>query len=328
MAIRHAPRMRKFAVLLAVFVMGCGSDGGNNSGDDTPIDAPTGMPDAPPLPPGYTRLVGRTWSLTPGASDTYRCIRYTVPTDTYITNIVAQAPSGTHHTVLSIAAGNAAGADGEYDCMVGSIGRPMLYASGVGTDPLDFPTNVGLKISAGTQVHLNLHLFNATDNVLTGDSAILIKTSPTPPPMLAEMVFAGKIVFGIGPGMHDVIGGCTVQTPYTLFAYWPHMHKIAKHSKLELIRGTAPNPVTTTVLHDLAYDFNEQKYYKPPAEVSVLQGDRIQVTCSYNNPNTSGSITFGDSTNDEMCFTGLYRYPSQNASITQCTDVPGGIPGG
>ena len=321
--------MRKFAALLAVFVIGCGSDGGSNTGDDVPVDAPdNGTPDAAPLPPGYTKLVGRTWSLPAGATDTYRCVRFTVPADTYITNITAQAPSGTHHTVLSISASNVAGADGEYDCNVGTIGRPMLYASGVGTDPLDFPTNVGLKIAAGTQIHLNLHLFNATDNVLAGDSAILIKTTPTPPPMLAEMVFAGKILFTIPTGMHDVLdGGCTVNTPYTLFAYWPHMHKIAKHSKLELIRGTAPNPVITTVLHDQAYDFNEQTYYKPAAEVSVLQGDRIRVTCSYDN--TTGQVVrFGDSTNDEMCFTGLYRYPSQNASITQCTDVPGGIPGG
>ncbi len=318
--------MRSFAAVLAVFVLGCGSDGGSNTGDDVlPIDAPAGLPDAPPLPPGFTRLVGRTWSLPAGATDTYRCIRYTVPTDTYVTNIVAQAPSGTHHTVLSISAGNAAGPDGEFDCQVGSIGRPMLYASGVGTDPLDFPTNVGLKIAAGTQIHLNLHLFNATDNVLAGDSAILIKTSPTAPPMLAEMVFAGTLLFAIDPGKHDAVGGCTVQTPYTLFAYWPHMHKIAIHSKLELIRGSGPTAVTT-VLHDQPYDFNEQRYYKPAAEVSVLQGDRIRVTCGYDNPATSGQVRFGDGTNEEMCFTGLYRYPSQNASITQCTDVPGGIP--
>lgn len=319
--------MRKFAVLLAVFVLGCGSSGGSNSGDDTPIDAAVnGTPDAPPLPAGYTRLVGRTWSLPAGATDTYRCIRYTVPTDTYITNITAQAPSGTHHTVLSISASNVAGPDGEYDCQVQTIGRPMIYASGVGTDPLDFPTNVGLKIPAGTQVHLNLHLFNATDNVLAGDSAILIKTSPTPPPMLAEMVFAGKIVFSIPQGMQTVSNFCTVNTPYTLFAYWPHMHKTATHSKLEMIRGSGASAVTT-VLHDLAYDFNEQKYYKPLAEVSVLQGDKIQVTCTYDNM-TGQTLHFGDSTNDEMCFTGLYRYPSQNASITQCTDVPGGFPGG
>lgn len=319
--------MRQIAALLALFVVGCGSDGGSATGDDTPpIDAPgNGTPDAPPLPDGYTRLVGRTWSLPPGAADTYRCVRFTVPTDTYVTNIVAQAPSGTHHTVLSISASNVAGPDGEYDCNVGTIGRPMIYASGVGTDPLDFPANVGLKIAAGTQIHLNLHLFNATDNVLSGDSAILIKKSATPPPMLAEMVFAGRLNFAIDPGQHDVVGGCTVQTPYTLFAYWPHMHKTANHSKLEMIRGAGANAVTT-VLHDLSYDFNEQKYYKPPALVSVQTGDRIQVTCSYLNPTTS-PIRFGDSTNEEMCFTGLYRYPSQNASITQCTDFPGGIPG-
>lgn len=321
--------MRTLAGLLAVFAIGCGSDGGMNVGDDTPIDAATnGTPDSAPLPEGYTRLVGRTWSLQPGAKDTYRCVRFTVPTDTYVTNITAQAPAGTHHTVLSIAAGNAAGADGEYDCGVGTIGRPMLYASGVGTDPLDFPANVGLKISAGTQVHLNLHLFNATDNVLTGDSAILIKTTPTQPPMLAEMVFAGKIVFYVDPvpltvtEPTPIVGGCDVNTPYTLFAVWPHMHQSAVHSKLELTHNG-----TKTTLHDAPFGFAEQEYYKKSPEVQVAAGDHITVTCSFLN-HTGARITFGDSSNQEMCFTGLYRYPSQNASITQCTDVPGGIPGG
>ncbi len=88
-------------------------------------------------------------------------VRFTVPADTYVTDIVAQAPAGTHHTVLSIAGSTGtAGADGEQDCSVGTLGMVMLYASGVGTDPLNFPAGVGLKITAGTQVHLNLHLFN------------------------------------------------------------------------------------------------------------------------------------------------------------------------
>ena len=285
-----------------------------------------GTPDSPDLPAGFSRLIGRTWTLPAGQADTYKCVRFTVPTDTYITNITAQAPSGTHHTVLSVAA-NQAGPDGEYDCGVGTIGRPMLYASGVGTDPLDFPANVGLKVAAGTQLHLNLHLFNATDQQIGGDSAILIKTTPTQPAMLAEMIFAGKIAFGIPSSTaqtvqnpHKVTGGCTVNQPYTLFAVWPHMHQIAVHSKLEHIRGA-----TTTVLHDKPYDFKEQYYYKQTPELQVMSGDQIRVTCSYVN-HSGQTVTFGDSSNQEMCFTGLYRYPSQNASITQCTDVPGGIP--
>jgi hypothetical protein len=322
------PGMRQMlgaCAVLSLLVIGCG-DGGN-SGDDTPIDAATGTPDGPPVPPGFTKLIGRGWSMPPGQADTYKCARVTLAADTYITNIAAQAPAGTHHTVLSIAAGNAAGPDGEYDCSVGTLGRPMLYASGVGTDQLDFPTNVGLKIAAGTQVHLNLHLFNATDEMLAGDSGILIKTVPTQPPMLAEMIFAGKILFNVPGGTdpmnpYKVVGGCTVNTPYTLFAVWPHMHQIAVHSKLELTRGSTG---TTSVLWDAPYSFSEQQYHRQSPEIQVAAGDMIRVTCSYVNP-TSQTVGFGDSSNKEMCFTGLYRYPSQNASITQCTDVPSGLP--
>src|SRR5688572_6003131 len=115
----------------------------------------------------------------------------------YVTSIMAQAPLGTHHTVLSIASGSAGGSDGEQNCSAGTLGMVMLYASGVGTSPLDFPTDVGIKIAAGTQLHLSLHLYNSSDGALNGDSAILVKAQGTPPPMLAEMVFAGTPNFSI-----------------------------------------------------------------------------------------------------------------------------------
>ena len=77
----------------------------------------------------------------------------------YITNIMAQVPLGTHHTVLSIMPGT----NGEQDCTVGTLGMVLLYASGVGTSPLDFPQGIGIKVAAGTHIHLNLHLYNASD---------------------------------------------------------------------------------------------------------------------------------------------------------------------
>jgi hypothetical protein len=306
--LRLMQKSTALALLLAV-VVGCGNDNpGGPGGDDAPTtDGSTTTPDSPPIPEGYTRLIGRTWSLAAGSLDKYRCVRVTVPQDMYITNIMAQAPNGTHHTVLSIASGNAAGNDGEQDCAVNTLGTVMLYASGVGTSPLDFPSGVGIKLAAGTQIHLNLHLYNATDVTLTGDSAILVKAQPTPPPILAEMAFAGKFLFQIpkDPVPFSTTGGCTVNTPYTLFAAWPHMHKLATHQKVELIRGT-----TTTVLHDMPFQFTEQKYYLQSPEVQVQQGDRIRVTCTWLNT-TGQAVGFGDSSDKEMCFTGLYRYPRQ-----------------
>jgi hypothetical protein len=312
----RAMKMLALAVLMPL-AFGCGQDGTSGAGVDAPTaDGTTGQPDAPPIPEGYTRLIGRTWDLPAGATDTYRCVRFTVPQDTYITNIIAQAPFGTHHTVLSIAGANGtAGADGEQNCSVTTLGMQMLYASGVGTSPLDFPDGVGIKVSAGQQIHLNLHLFNTTDAPISGDSAILVKSQPTPPPILAEMVFAGKVQFSVPTGMSDLKGGCMVSSPYTLFAVWPHMHQIATHQKVTLTHGA-----TTTVLHDGAYSFLEQTYYLKTPEVAVAAGDKIEVTCSYNN--TTGSpVTFGESSTDEMCFSGLYRYPAANAGLFQCSTL-------
>lgn len=305
-----------FVGLFAIAAVGCG--GGNPGGDDgddaPPTDSGMETPDAPPIPPGYTRLIGRTWSVQPGpqGQDVYRCVRVTVPEDMYITSFMAQAPLGTHHTVLSISSGT----NGETNCSAstGLLGTVMLYASGVGTSPLDLPVDVGIRLAKGTQIHLNLHLYNASDQTLGGDSAILVKAQSTPPPMLAEMVFAGTSNFEIPSNNqpYTKTTTCSENKSYTLFAVWPHMHKLAIHQKVELIQGGTP-----TVLHDLAYDFVEQKYYMKMPEVQVQQGNQLRVSCTWVN-NTGSTVRFGDGSNEEMCFTGLYRYPATSSTVLSC----------
>jgi len=295
--------------------VGCGKDSGGVA-----VDAGGGPEDAGEIadafvpPTGFTKLIGGSWSLQPGALDTYRCVRLTIPEDTYITNILAEAPFGTHHTVLSISDGGTAGPDGEYPCSVTELGMVMLYASGVGTSPLDFPPDVSVKIAAGTQLHLNLHLFNATDAPISGHTAIHVKAQPTPTPTLAEMVFAGTFGIVLPPSTQpqDVRGGCTADREFTLFALWPHMHQLGKHSKFELIRGGS-----TTVLHDAAFAFGEQYYFRQDPEVPIQTGDELRVTCTYLN-DTGHTVTFGESSNQEMCFTGMYRYPAAGDDIFDC----------
>src|SRR3954469_24844135 len=52
------------SAVLSLFVFGCGSDGGNTGDDDQQPDASV------ETPPGFTRLVGRTWTLAAGQKDT------------------------------------------------------------------------------------------------------------------------------------------------------------------------------------------------------------------------------------------------------------------
>jgi hypothetical protein len=304
------------AALAVVLAIGCGGPGG--SGAD--IDAQGAGPDSFTAPDGYTKLIARTWSVPPGSFDVYKCVRVTIPQDTYITNIMAQAPVGTHHTVLSIAgANNTGGPDGEQDCSVGSLGMVMLYASGVGTSPLDFPDGVGIKVSAGQQIHVNLHLFNAGDDTLSGESGIFVKSQPTPPAQIAEMVFAGTFAVYVPSNNTPtpITGTCTESSNYSLFAVWPHMHQLATHQKVELIHNSTPQ-----VLHDADYSFTEQRYDLKSPIVQVTNGDQLRVTCTYLN-NTGKAVTWGDSSNEEMCFSGIYRYPALNQGLFGCSDNPG-----
>src|SRR5688572_10354170 len=87
-------------LLFTVAAVGCGSGGGGDD-DDTTVDA-AGDGDGQ-IPADYVDLIGRGWSLPAGATDTYRCARLTLNEDTYITSFMADAPLGTHHTVVSIA---------------------------------------------------------------------------------------------------------------------------------------------------------------------------------------------------------------------------------
>ncbi len=306
------------ALLLALTPATIGCGGGDSGDGDPGPDASPGPIDAAvdaPIPAGYTRLIGRTWSLAAGQADTYKCVRITVPEDMYITGFRAQAPLGTHHTVLSVRQGT--GGTGEYDCNASALDMNMLYASGVGTDVLELPDGVGIEVKAGQQINLNLHLFNASDQAISGDSAILVKSQRTPPPTLAEMIFAGSFNINVPPGAtRTVNGGCTLPpgVDQQMFALWPHMHQYATHQSVQLVRAGGP----TSMLLDTPFEFEDQKYYPQNPPIRVRGGDRLAVARTYTNTSNT-TITFGDSSTQEMCFAGLYLYPARGADIFSCT---------
>ncbi|HTJ46690.1 MAG TPA: hypothetical protein VL463_31505 [Kofleriaceae bacterium] len=297
---------------------GCGT--GGNSGD---VDASNGSADAAPgtpdggAPPGFTKLIGRTWSLTAGQKDTYKCVRIQIPKDMYIAGFHADSPTGTHHTVVTISQN--ATKVGEYDCSAGNLDYQMLFASGVGTDDLMFPDGVGVKVSAGSYINLNLHLFNILDKPISGETNIYVKELPSAPDAAhtAEMVFAGTFNINIPSDNtdHTADGGCTLSADANLIALWPHMHQTANHQLVTLTPNGSSTPMT---LLDKPYSFSEQKNYPWNPTIAVHSGDKLWVTCTYKN-NTGSTEMFGDSSLDEMCFSGIYRYPATGGNLFSCT---------
>lgn len=248
----------------------------------------------------WSTLVDGTWKMTAG-KEGYWCTRKTIKEDMYINAFRAQAPTGTHHTLLLVTEGGVP--DSQEDCGP-TLGTNMIFASGIGTQDFQLPEGVAIKIPAGSQLLLNLHLFNTGSQTLEGVSGTMVKTvAADDVKHEAEMILGGPTAIQIPPnGSQTVDGSCVFPGDTTVFSVWAHMHQYGTNMKITHV-GASGNKV----LHDGPYHFEEQiNYLIDPLPVQA--GEEMLIECRYQNP-TSQTVYFGDSSNAEMCFAGFYRYP-------------------
>jgi hypothetical protein len=104
----------------------------------------------------------------------------------------------------------------------------------------------------------------------------------------------------------EVTGRCklTGSTPVTLLTASPHAHTLARRMKLSVQRASGE----VVTMHDAAFQFDEQQSYALSPPVVVSQGDTVITTCVYDNT-TDRAVTFGENTENEMCFNFASYYP-------------------
>jgi hypothetical protein len=250
----------------------------------------------------WSTLVEVEWALEPG-TERFLCALHTVESDLLVRGFRADAPPGTHHTVVTLT--EAIGPDRVFDCDPGAMSDAMVFASAFGTDDLVFPEGVAMRIPAGKQILLNLHLFNATLKTRTGTSGTLIQTlSEDEVVEEAEVLFAGTVDFDIPPDTKtSATGSCVFEQDATLLSLWPHMHQHGRHMVIE---HHGAHGVTT--LHDGSFSFYDQLNHTIEPTL-IRAGERIDVTCHWHNTSDE-TVSYGDTSMDEMCFAGLYRFPA------------------
>jgi len=249
-------------------------------------------------------LIQGEWEL-PAGEEGYRCVRLTATEDMFVKEFQPIAPLGTHHTLLSVNETPTA-PDGVSTCTAGDNGHTTLLGSGVGESysagPL--PDGVAYKVAKGSQLNLNLHLFNVSETMLKGVSGTKVRTtSADKVKQFAETILAGPVSLSIPAGRSTTMGKCTLKSDTSVFAVSPHMHQLGVHLKAVANRAGG---MPTVTLYDGPYDFFEQRQFA--ASLALKAGDTIQVECTYQN-DTQRTVKFGESSLDEMCFLGVYRYP-------------------
>ncbi len=253
----------------------------------------------------WTRLIEESWSLEGGKELKDHCVKIPIEEDMYVSAIRPLGPQGTHHTFLALS-DTAAGTSCTTTVALGT----MLYASGVGSEGIDLPEGVAVKLPAGKILNLSLHLYNPSNEVITGTSGIdIVRVDPASVQHEAGTLLAGPFRLAIPPGRTTVKNDCTIKKEQTVFNLFPHMHQLGVHFTTTVTQVGVPR-----VLHDGPYDFEEQSQL-PVDSLKLMPGDTVTTECTFENP-TPNVVTFGESSDTEMCFSVLFGFPA--AGRTMC----------
>jgi mono/diheme cytochrome c family protein len=169
------------------------------------------------------------------------------------------------------------------------------------------PTDVGVHMPASGTLKMTVHYNNKSAGAKTekDNSGVEVcvtrtkrkNTAFTYPFTASATAPAGRMVSNVNT--------CTVQTSLPeihLVTSSPHMHKLGVAAKFEVIHADG----TTEVITDKPFNFEEQT--DEVIDVVVKNGDKISTTCTYKNDGNA-TVSFGQNTDQEMCFNFSLYYP-------------------
>lgn len=253
-------------------------------------------------------LVTDEYTLEPG-EETYLCYTFRSPADrtVAVSQVVASSGLGEHHVALFQTAPEEP--DGTFECpTLAKLNWQPIWAGGTGSPSLTLPEGVAFKILPHTQYLVQLHLQNAGDTTITDHSEIELTYMPQAEADAAEA--AGIYALGsfdinipANTAGHTLSTDCVADRDLNVFAAFPHMHKIGK--AIELFHGATAETMTSVYRLD-PWPFDDQPM--DPVDWTIKPGDHLRTTCTWDNPYNE-PVTFGDSSDDEMCFFVMFYYP-------------------
>jgi hypothetical protein len=251
-------------------------------------------------------------------SEQYYCYYNTIPGSSTIQVGAFQSWMSTgasHHFITYEVTGGASGNGTIVPCQ-GVAGR-WVYATSVSGQiiELKMPDTVGLSMSAGTQLVMNMHFINPN-------------TSPAQPTVKLNVLYAKNVMYQAGtmisfnsginvpagtvtaPGMQTVRGTCTAPAGSKFFALTSHTHKHAKEVLVNFISGGK----STTVVDTTDWESPDVGLFYAPNFLTFNAGDSFTYSCSYINTTSSPVLVGETAASNEMCMAIGYYFPAGTAS--------------
>ena len=180
------------------------------------------------------------------------------------------------------------------------------------------PEDVGLELAGPAEYFImQVHYNNAAHHPDSFDaSGVAFCTTDTPREHTAGVVTLGTALIAIPPHAQgwEATGNCPsaitavgMAEPLTMLASFPHMHRLGRGLRTMISRGGDASKVEPLIDID-NFSYNDQGFYPHDPPIVIQPGDGLQTTCTYDNPDLS-VVTFGEKTENEMCFNFVLAYP-------------------
>ncbi|MFN0252777.1 MAG: hypothetical protein ACKV2T_38235 [Kofleriaceae bacterium] len=289
-------------LLFSLLLVGCGTDGGSTT--EELID---GFDPPNPASDEVQILAPPIYDIAPGA-DITMCsyIDKRLVEETDIVDYQAfQSVVGAHHAILySVSQQEEANT---HECTEDDmVNSRFLAGGGADTPRADPPEGVVFRMPANTQLMIQTHWINATDEAFDGQAAFNLRvTKPKAEHMVAQLFAIGNTSFVLPTGLGSTEADCTIQEHMNVFSLGGHMHEWGKHAKISLTKVGADE----AVLWD--YPWSEEFQFNPPRNSYTTEnplvlavGDKMHIECDFDN-DTGGPLPFPR----EMCIGYAYAYP-------------------
>jgi hypothetical protein len=295
--------------------------GGSDTGDDGDPIGPDALPCEPAVEFVAHGPSGDDGFQVPaqGADNLYECFTFkspfAVPTQATAWAPILDDDRVVHHWILYRTP------TPQVDGGSGPCNMPgdALFVSGWAPGGQNFvmPDDVGLELGGPDDYFiLQMHYHNSAHYTDAVDrSGVALCTIEEPRPKTAGIVTLGSIGINIPAGAegHEVAGTCPswitsyLQEPLFAISSFPHMHQLGRKLATEILRGG--DEADIDMLVDVpAFNFENQVSYVHDPEMTIMPGDALRTTCTYDNPSAQ-NVFFGEATEDEMCFNFVMVYP-------------------
>lgn len=192
----------------------------------------------------------------------------------------------------------------------------------VGAQDIQFPDDVGMPIGQGKFfVALQMHYYNPALINVVDTSGVTLSVVPTPRSTDAGLM---QLNGGTSPSMRPnlpaltptftiptfiVPSNCTRAwtSPINVIGAMHHMHLVGVHQEIEVSRGGVN---LGPMRWERVYDFRHQSIEESLVS-QLMPGDELRVTCQYDTSKKNVTTSFGESTDNEMCWSALMYYPAQ-----------------